>query len=73
MHGSDNLISCLRRKQDELRSTLDELGVEAMDDKMKLAAEVPVTRPYRLAHLVQNRAEQIGGAQVDTFEASGAL
>lgn len=51
----DGPCLCRRRKQQQVQLQIDELGMEALQDRLQSAAETPANPPYRLATLIQVR------------------
>ncbi|GMH40085.1 hypothetical protein BSKO_07989 [Bryopsis sp. KO-2023] len=50
----NRLAAKIRQKKDQMKATLDELGEEGLEEKLKRATEVPPSMPHRLAYLVQD-------------------
>jgi hypothetical protein len=53
-----------RRKQRQVEAQLKELGMEALDERLQSATQVPVNPPYRLARLISQITSSEGRAAV---------
>ncbi|GFR47518.1 hypothetical protein Agub_g9140 [Astrephomene gubernaculifera] len=60
------LEATIRRKQRELEAAIRELGMEALDERLRSAAQLPARPPYRLASLIAEEVPQ--GRPVLLFE-----
>ncbi|EFJ49598.1 hypothetical protein VOLCADRAFT_104174 [Volvox carteri f. nagariensis] len=60
------LEATIRRKQRELEAAIRELGMEALDERLQSATQVPATPPYRLSRLIAEHVPQ--GRAVLVFE-----
>ncbi|KAI8464154.1 MAG: hypothetical protein J3K34DRAFT_441386 [Monoraphidium minutum] len=48
----NSLAVTIKRKQRQLEAQLTELGMEALDERLQSATQVPVNPPYRLSRLI---------------------
>ncbi|GLC35625.1 hypothetical protein PLESTB_000186800 [Pleodorina starrii] len=60
------LEATIRRKQRELETTIRELGMEALDERLQSATQMPANPPYRLSTLIAESVPQ--GRAVLVFE-----
>ncbi|GIL51135.1 hypothetical protein Vafri_7208 [Volvox africanus] len=60
------LEATIRRKQRELETTIRELGMEALDERLQSATQMPLNPPYRLSTLIAESVPQ--GRAVLVFE-----
>ncbi|KXZ49270.1 hypothetical protein GPECTOR_22g863 [Gonium pectorale] len=60
------LEATIRRKQRQLEATIRELGIEALDERLRSATQLPANPPYRLSTLIAETVPQ--GRAVLVFE-----
>lgn len=60
----NSLAVTIRRKQRQVESQLQELGMESLDDRLQLATQAPVNPPYRLSRLISQITGTEGRAAI---------
>ena len=51
IHSLTHSLTC-RRKQQQIAARLNELGIEALEERLQSAAEAPLADPYKLSRLI---------------------
>ena len=65
--GRSQLSATIRRKQQQVQRQIDELGMEALQERLESAAQTPANPAYRLSTLIQ------AGCHTDTCACMHAL
>ncbi|KAK9830183.1 hypothetical protein WJX72_010171 [[Myrmecia] bisecta] len=69
---ASQLTATLRRKQGQIKALLDDMGMEALEERLQGAGETPAHPPYRLSTLIQDSLLRPAGRPVLLLEVSRA-